>query len=543
MTAPQELPHKPRADAFTVEDLVGEVCRGRIRVPDFQRPLKWGAQEVCDLFDSVYRGYPIGSLLFRQGPAPATRIVRGPLRIDAPERSDALWVVDGQQRITALACGLARPLPIPATPDDHWVVYFDARAQEFRAPPRDGSLDSSWVPLPELRDAAALSEWILSWQHVDDATLRKNVFDAAKRLREYGVPAYVVDASVPEEVLKEIFRRLNTFGKRLEMGEVFDALYGNEGPEPSTLGDLADGLDAVGMGRPDEEHQLLPALIAMRGQDVTQSLAEHYRNDPKILRNAVPEGLPVLRGALSFLRTECSIPHLRLLPRSTPLVVLSRFLAVHSNPKARSRELLARWVWRFLLGTASVDERTLRRRAVAAVDQDDEEASVQQILALVSSEAPPPFEVSNVFDARAASSRIVLTVLASLGPRHLRSGSPVDVAELIESDDVRAFRKIVSSGAAHSSPANRMIHPGDGIARGVVLAHIREYGPRTDVLASHAIDENAALALKNGDHDQFVVERARAIARAVDELGARLAEWGRSDRPSIAYLLNGGAQP
>jgi hypothetical protein len=32
-------------------------------------------------------------------------------------------------------------------------------------------------------------------------------------------------------------------------------------------------------------------------------------------------------------------------------------------------------------------------------------------------------------------------------------------------------------------------------------------------------------------------DRVFALGGAVDELGARLAEWGRSDRPSVEYLL------
>jgi len=40
------------------------VYRGHVRVPSFQRGLRWEASDVQDLFDSIYRGYPIGSLLF-----------------------------------------------------------------------------------------------------------------------------------------------------------------------------------------------------------------------------------------------------------------------------------------------------------------------------------------------------------------------------------------------------------------------------------------------------------------------------------------------
>ena len=75
---------------------------GRVRIPKFQRPLRWDAKDVLSLLDSVYRGYPIGTLLFWRRPAEADPIVHGTVSIAAPAVTDALWVVDGQQRIISL---------------------------------------------------------------------------------------------------------------------------------------------------------------------------------------------------------------------------------------------------------------------------------------------------------------------------------------------------------------------------------------------------------------------------------------------------------
>ena len=119
MSGKKTTPSPPaEAEALRVEDLVAAVQSGNVRIPRFQRGLKWGAQDVVNLFDSVYNGYPIGSLLLRRGPAPAERLQLGPLTIDGPETQSALWVIDGQQRLTALAAGLSRQSPLPTTPID-----------------------------------------------------------------------------------------------------------------------------------------------------------------------------------------------------------------------------------------------------------------------------------------------------------------------------------------------------------------------------------------------------------------------------------------
>ncbi|MGH8907619.1 MAG: DUF262 domain-containing protein [Egibacteraceae bacterium] len=94
------------ATTYDLEDLVTEAWAGRIRVPHFQRDFRWTRRDVIRLFDSIVKGYPIGSLLLWVRPAEAQRIRLGALEIDAPRMEQALWVVDGQQRITSLANAL-----------------------------------------------------------------------------------------------------------------------------------------------------------------------------------------------------------------------------------------------------------------------------------------------------------------------------------------------------------------------------------------------------------------------------------------------------
>ncbi|HVG10520.1 MAG TPA: DUF262 domain-containing protein [Thermoanaerobaculia bacterium] len=529
------------AETETVEDLVGLVTRGSVRVPAFQRGLRWEGEDVVALFDSIYRGYPVGSVLLRKGRAGAARIMVGPLAIDAPETEAALWVVDGQQRLTALAAGLSRPTPIPKSPDDPWVVYFDAATQEFQRPSRDdGHIPSTWVPVAQLLDASALIEWVFHWQHAADQVLRTAVFQAGSLIRQYRIPLYVVETD-DEQKLRDIFYRINNFGKSLEWGEVHDALFGHRGNHPSTLRELAEELQRLGMGRPEEE-TLLSCLVAFKGLDVTRNIAEHYRKDSKVLAGAVQESLPAVRRVLSFLKLHAEIPHLRLLPRSIPLVVLTRFFALYPEPKARTLTLLVRWTWRLLLGGAgSYDERTVLRHGVTAIQDSDEEKTSQALLSLVPKERRDPYVLPRRFDARAADSRIALLGMASLSPRDLKDESPIDVAVLIEQHGVAAFRRIFPGGEGlGQGPANRMLLAGSGAARRDVsnLILLQLVGDlESPVLLSHAIPPRAAEALSAGDEEGFLIERKTAVEDAVNRLGERLAAWSRSDRPTIGYLL------
>ncbi len=530
------LTERPKADTTTVEDLVTLVARGFIRIPTFQRGLKWEKGDVLKLYDSIYKGYPVGALLMRKAYAPATTLRLGPLKVDAPETSEARWVVDGQQRLVALSAGLSRQGVMPRTPDDPYVVYFDAEARTFEAPSSRGTVPSTWVPVNKLLGGAELTEWVFTWEHGRDEELRRTVFDVGTRLREYRIPQYVISTD-DKGVLEEIFYRVNKSGKRIEWTEVHDALFGGTQGQPSTLGELADELVTLGMGRPDEK-QMLPCVIACQGLDVTRNVSEHYERDPGVLASGVEEARPAVRRALSFLRHHAGILHMRLLPRSIPLTILSRFFYLYPDPSPRTTELLVRWTWRMLLGASGLDERTLVRRGVTQIEKDDEERAVQTLLALVENDAAEPYTLPDRFDARSSESRLALLGMASLQPLHLdQERVPVDIASEIEEHDRKAFRRVWSSGTRTSSPANRILLGGTGIARSELEAYL-SHTPDDDVLASHGITPEAAEALRQDDADAFVIERKRVIEKAVNDMGGRLAAWGRPDRSSIGALLN-----
>lgn len=87
------LERRPEARPFTVERLLLDVRDGKIRVPEFQRPLRWRSSHVLAFFDSIYRGFPVGTLLFSKGGAGAATLQLGPVREVAPGR----WDVRGQR--------------------------------------------------------------------------------------------------------------------------------------------------------------------------------------------------------------------------------------------------------------------------------------------------------------------------------------------------------------------------------------------------------------------------------------------------------------
>jgi Protein of unknown function DUF262 len=73
---------------------------GDIALPDIQRPFVWSNAKVRDLFDSMYRGFPVGYFLFWENvTAGGTKQIGvGGKQHHVPR----LLIVDGQQRLTSL---------------------------------------------------------------------------------------------------------------------------------------------------------------------------------------------------------------------------------------------------------------------------------------------------------------------------------------------------------------------------------------------------------------------------------------------------------
>jgi hypothetical protein len=519
--------------------LVEQFLGGRIRVPAFQRRLKWREVDVIRLLDSVYRGFPIGSLLFWQRPGERETITVGPFSLDVEKRPDAWYVVDGQQRLTALAATLRHPeQPAPDTASDQYAAFFDLETETFQTRRSDDVDTTAWIPVHRLFDAVDLADWLRSRPEVA-AHLARRAHAVGKALREYRVPIYVIETD-DEAVLREVFERTNSYGVSLTQAEVFDALVGSKARAVGhRLTDLIADLAQLRMG-PVSEGQALQFVMAVGGIDVTRSVQDLERAERTSLEGLTPAATDAARRACEFIRDSAALPHLRLLPYAWPLVILCRLFHVFPDATLRSRELLARWLWRGLLhGAGALDQRTILRRASAAIKHGvAEEAVVQELLALVARE-PDEIRVPwpERFDARTAPSRIAMAALAARRPRNLETGLPVDVPGLLNELDTRAFGRVINSGTGAGSVGNRLLHERSDRGLFELVATRAAAAPDDPVLRSHAVDDECIRLATSREREAFVAERDAIVRAEVLAFAERMTRFGYGDRPSVDHLL------
>lgn len=155
MRVDQPVGPKTETIALSLEELIGRVLTGKVRVPPFQRPIRWEAGDVARLFDSMYRAFPIGTLLFWERPAPAGPVVVGPIKTDGLQETSAWFVVDGQQRVSAIAGALSDRAD---SNDARFRVAFDLADERFVDRWSDEAGDR-YLPVRRANDLAHVLAW------------------------------------------------------------------------------------------------------------------------------------------------------------------------------------------------------------------------------------------------------------------------------------------------------------------------------------------------------------------------------------------------
>lgn len=537
------LEQTAQARTFSVKALIfDELKRGRIRLPNFQRPLRWTAKDNIQLFDSLVRGYPIGSILLWKRPADAGSLKIGKSELMVPAAADARWVVDGQQRITALAAAM---IEIP-NQSKEYLVHFDPHKNEFFVPMHPADHRPDELPLTILADAAKLNKWIRGRELPEQL---EDIIDTThQRIIEYSVPAYEVDT--PDEApLRAVFARINSTGARMRADEVFHALLGqtSTGREPVRLDALVEEVRACEFGEL-ERGEALKCILGASGLNPTD---RPENLDSEQLRKLIPtdDARQAIRRAVMFLHDYARIPHIRLLPYPVALILLTRFFLVHSQVEVADLVRLSRWVWLgAITGLHQRAEVSRMREALRHIrEADTPTTTVDRLLEHLPKEPMVRWEL-RPFDLRSALSRVEVLTLLDREPRRLpllpgeSDGGVATVRELLEGDRLAPEIHRLPSLEGESTRkrgktvANRILLQGTWSGLGSALEKL-DPERHAKLLESHVIDKRMHDALLAGNADLFLHLRGDSLAKLVTAFLTKRAGIGEPMMaPLNAYL-------
>ena len=396
----------------SLNDLLREIKKGKIQLPDFQRGWVWDDNHIRDLLISIARSFPIGAVMLLEAGGEVhfqTRPVEG-LEKEVPrEQKPEKLILDGQQRLTTLTQALSLDRPVYTRTargkEIKRYYYFDI-SKAVDAP---NTLDEAIVAVDENRQLRSnfrrtvdldLSKTELECQQLHFPCNQIMSSDTWERMlhqvapehwdiymnfrerilapfRNYQVPVISLKKETSKEAVCLVFEKVNTGGVQLSVFELITASYAAEGYNlrddwfGSTVRNVESRKERLGQEallKGVEATEFLQAINLLHTHELKESDLAAGKTDRQVrpisAKRADMLQLPLsawgkwadaledgFRQVARFLRKECFYNR-RELPYRTQLVPLAAIFT-HLGDRwlePRIYDKVARWFWSGVLG-------------------------------------------------------------------------------------------------------------------------------------------------------------------------------------------------
>lgn len=382
---------------ITIVEALKRVQRHDLVLPAIQREFVWGEEQIVRLFDSVLRGYPIGSFLSWQvEPQTASQFrfygfVREYHQKDNPHcpkldlpKHRTVAVLDGQQRLTALNIGLrgfyasrlkygrkdkaqsypARRLYLNVlhdAPDNDQGMRYDFRMlPEPVSQPTDGS--AYWFPVFRLFDidrVGALMAELAKHKVGNDGHASGLLGDLFDQI--HARPSLYFYEETDQEIDKvlDIFIRVNSGGTKLSHSDLLLSIATAQWDDRDArqeIQSLVDNLNGTGQGFAFGKDVVLKSGLVLTGHSDVGFKVRNFKRDTMAMLekewDAIGQSLLVAAGLLAdFGLSEATLTADSVL---IPVAYYVHRRGLDENyrtlPSARSdREKVRSWVMRSLL--------------------------------------------------------------------------------------------------------------------------------------------------------------------------------------------------
>lgn len=431
----------PKPDVERIEVLAQRIIQGDIILPKFQRDFVWDRSQILDLFDSILKNYPIGSVLLwlsKQVLRAENNLAGLPIK-ERPPEYPVNYLLDGQQRLSSICGALFFD---GADPNSVWNVAYDLRAQEFIHLDTLDETSLHIVRLNKLPDAVRFFRQVSAIENldaVDKAELKQRAEELFNRFKGYAV-ATITLSDMPIESVAPIFERINSTGTRLTIVDLMRAATWS--PEFDLI-DTIDGLvlDAIepkGFADIDRKAVLRNLSAAAGGAFTVESIDTLRNKTAEELKRASVSTVEAYKRATDFLTIEIGIPNAKVIPYTNQMVVLSETFRRLEQLSSEQLIHLKHWFWKTTLtgyfsgwnsGQMNADLQSIERFAKG-------DASALDI-------GPVPFTESiwttRQFRLNNAHAKMFGLMLAHNKPRDLITGQAITIDRALAWNNAREY--------------------------------------------------------------------------------------------------------
>ena len=251
-------------DKPALSDVLSDVERGEVQLPDFQRGWVWDDAHIRSLVASVSLSYPVGAVMFMEVGGEGVRFKPRPVEGAHTDRTDpATLILDGQQRLTSLFLALKSKDPVPTRTEKgkdilrHYYLDIEAavrpgaeREDAVVSVPEDRVVRSDFgrkvdldlsspalevehahFPLDVVFDTEGYNAWRRAFQRANRSDEgRLDLWDdfeseVLSRFQGYHLPVIELKKETPKEAVCLVFEKVNTGGVSLTVFELVTATF------------------------------------------------------------------------------------------------------------------------------------------------------------------------------------------------------------------------------------------------------------------------------------------------------------------------------
>ncbi|MEY9213471.1 DUF262 domain-containing protein [Thermobifida halotolerans] len=351
--------------------ILDHIDSGAMLLPEFQRGYVWNRDQVRGLMGSLYRGYPVGSLLVWE-----TEVDPESVRGASDVVGTRALLLDGQQRITSLY-GVMRGRPPAFFEGDASAftgLYFNVETEEFKFyMPTQMRGDSRWVDVSRLFTEglrSALQTFDPSDPGIDMIVVMERLTKLhAIQERDFHEEK-ITGREKTVDVVVDIFNRVNSGGTKLSKGDLALANICAEWPGArSTMREHLARWEAAGYSFSLD--WLLRCVTAVAtGRALFSSLEEI---SPQQFRDALDAAVSYVGKFLDTVSGRLGLDHDRVLMGRYAIPAVCRLLHLNGGDfdDAGHRDRVLYWyVHAALWGRHSGSTETMLAQDYAAVQDD-----------------------------------------------------------------------------------------------------------------------------------------------------------------------------
>jgi len=505
----------PKPEIQRIEELVTAIRSGEIRLPKFQRPFVWSRVDMLNLLDSIYNGYPIGSILLWNSSErlkSERAIVGFEVNTTAVDNYPTNYLLDGQQRLTTLCGALFWE---GSDPSSIWQIYFDLELEEFTY--SKGPIGANLFPLNKLIKTSDFIKQCMKFEQSDQS---RRYYEVAEKLlqsiKDYKIAVVKIGDIALDEVAP-IFERINSTGRKLTMVDLMRAATWKDGFDLTiAIDQIIQDVEVAGYGDISDTN-VLRSISAAAGFGINKDDIDRLRNcSAKELKIAAEGARKGIVAALDFLRAGTNLDDLSFLPYGLQLAHLAEFFRISQHSDHNQQRELLRWFW---------STSASRYFAGASTGQNAKDLAVIRAYANNETddlELPETLDISQFlfdqFNLRNASSTAFALLLKAQRPLTNISGRPFDEAH-IKQKERHIFQDLVPR---EFDLANRNI--------GQILNPYKNWFSPTgiedyphDQLQQHLLNEACVKEISVREFEKFLLTRAAYVKEMVSNLTGRPA--------------------